>query len=76
MIIINPKLFKPGHSYANQANANIAELKKILSELTIDDPIVRKTKQKPSPHWIHGKKAGATVWANEPKERRVKTFKL
>ncbi|GMF37457.1 unnamed protein product [Phytophthora fragariaefolia] len=59
-----------------RTNANIAELNKILSELTIDDPIVQKAKQNPSPDWIHGKKASATVWANEPKERKVKTFKL
>ncbi|GMF39998.1 unnamed protein product [Phytophthora fragariaefolia] len=76
MIVIDPKLFKPGNSYANQANTNIAELKNILLELTVNDPIVQKAKQHPSPDWIHGKKAGATVWANEPKERKVKTYKL
>ncbi|GMF28380.1 unnamed protein product [Phytophthora lilii] len=51
---------------------------KMLSskEFRMKDPVVDTPKQHPSPDWIHGKKAGATVWANEPKERKPKTFKL
>ncbi|GMF31978.1 unnamed protein product [Phytophthora lilii] len=51
---------------------------KMLSskEFRMKDPVVDTPKQHPSPDWIHGKKAGATVWANEPRERKAKTFKL
>jgi hypothetical protein len=76
MIVLNAKLFKP-NSYQNQATANVEELKKILAELTVKDPVVDTPKQHPSPDWIHGKpKRGATVWANEHRERKPKTFKL
>jgi hypothetical protein len=75
MIVINTKLFKPGNSYANQANANIAELKKILTGLTVKDSMVPEPKQHPSPDWINGRKQGGTVWAREER-RKPKTFKL
>jgi hypothetical protein len=54
MIVLNAKLFKP-NSYQNQATANVEELKKILAELTVKDPVVDTPKQHPSPDWIHGK---------------------
>jgi len=75
MIVLNAKLFKPGHSYASQANANITELKNILTELTVKDPMVPEQKQYPSPDWINGRKQGGTVWAREER-RKPKTFKL
>ncbi|GMF41653.1 unnamed protein product [Phytophthora lilii] len=74
MIVLNPKLFKPGSSYGNQATANVNELKQILSELSVKDSVVDTPKQHPPPEWIHGKKAGGTIWANEA--RKPKTFKL
>ncbi|KAE8887364.1 hypothetical protein PF003_g28778 [Phytophthora fragariae] len=39
------------------------------------DPAIQEFKQHPSPEWIHGTKPG-TVWADEPRERKPKTFKL
>jgi len=77
MIVLNPKLFKSGQDYASQANTNVSELKKILSELTVQDPIVHQSKPNPSPEWINGKpKAGGTVWASETRGIKPKTFKL
>jgi hypothetical protein len=75
MIVINTNLFKPGNSYASQTNANVAELKKFLTELTVAYPMIPEPKQNPWPDWINGRKQGGTVWAREER-RKPKTFKL